>query len=103
MRTRLTERDITRIVRKTLKEEDEFPLQDTAAGAFEGGEIPAECTGENTAGMSQVDMISACLTKVTEKSTVLNNTIKALNDLLNQTKSEAESLKTESRRYRRNW
>lgn len=102
MRTRLTERDITRIIRKTLWEEEEFPLEKTVidTGAFGEGEIPPECTGENAAGMSQVDMISACLGKVTEKSTTLNNTIKALNDLLTKTKSEAETV-SESRRYRR--
>jgi hypothetical protein len=103
MRTRLTERDITRIVKRTLMEQEEFPLEKTVidTGAFGEGEIPPECTGENAAGMSQVDMISACLGKVTEKSTTLNNTIKSLNDLLNKTKSEAQSLATESRRYRR--
>jgi len=103
MRTKLTERDITRIVRKTLLEQEEFPLEKTVmgTGAFGEGEIPTECTGENAAGMSQVDMISACLTKVTEKSTTLNNTIKALNDLLSKTKSEAENMQTESKRYRR--
>jgi len=102
MKTRITEKDITRIVKRTIMEQ-EFPLEKTVmdAGAFEEGEIPAECTGENVAGMSQVDMISACLGKVTEKSTTLNNTIKALNDLLNKTKSEADSLTTESRRQRR--
>ena len=102
MRTRLTERDITRIIRKTLWEEKEFPLEKTVidTGAFGEGEIPPECTGENAAGMSQVVMISACLGKVTEKSTTLNNTIKALNDLLTKTKSEAETV-SESRSYRR--
>jgi hypothetical protein len=103
MKKNLTERDITRIVRRALMEQDEFSLADTVmgTGAFEEDDIPSECKGENAAGMSQVDMVSACIGKVTEKSTALNNTIKALNDLLNRTKSEADQLKTESRRYRR--
>ena len=102
--TRLNENDLYRLVRRTLREQDEeFPLQTIAGEAFEEGEIPQECMGDNAAGMSQVDMISGCLGKINEKSASLNKTIQALTDLLNKTKSEAESAHmAESRRFRRN-
>jgi hypothetical protein len=99
---RLSENELSRLIRRAVREQDEFPLKDTvvSSGAFEEDEIPAECTGENMAGMSQVDMISACIGKVTEKSATLNKTIEALSRLLDQTKSDAQKLATESRRYR---
>jgi hypothetical protein len=104
--TRLNENDLYRLVRRTLQEQDEdFELKSTveSGGAFEEGEIPQECMGDNSAGMSQVDMISGCLGKINEKSINLNKTIQALTDLLNKTKTEAESTPmAESRRFRKN-
>jgi hypothetical protein len=104
--TRLNENDLYRLVRRTLQEQDEdFELKSTveSGGAFEEGEIPQECMGDNSAGMSQVDMISGCLGKINEKSINLNKTIQALTDLLNKTKTEVESTPmAESRRFRKN-
>jgi vacuolar-type H+-ATPase subunit E/Vma4 len=103
---KLNENDLYRLVRRAIQEqEEEFPLKSTveSGGAFEEGEIPQECLGENSAGMSQVDMIGGCLGKINEKSINLNKTIQALTELLNKTKTEAESTPmAESRRFRRN-
>jgi len=100
---RLSENELSNLIRRAVREQEEFPLKDTvvSSGAFEEDEIPPECTGDNMAGMSQVDMISACIGKVTEKSATLNKTIEALGRLLDQTKGEAQKLTTESKRNRR--
>jgi hypothetical protein len=102
--SRLNENDLYRLVKRVIQEQDEeFPLQTIAGEAFEEGEIPQECMGDNPAGMSQVEMISGCLGKINEKSASLNKTIQALTDLLNKTKTEAESTPmTESRIFRKN-
>ena len=50
--------------------------------------------------MSEIEMIQGCLGKITEKSTKLNDSIKALSDMLNKAKSTASNM-GESRRFRR--
>ena len=99
---RISENELSKLIRRAIREQEEFPLKDTvvSSGAFEEDEIPAECTGDNMAGMSQVDMVSACIGKVTEKSVILNKAIEALAQLLDRTKGEAQKLATESRRNR---
>lgn len=97
----LSNRQISNLIRRIIKEDEEFDLKQTVMDteAFEEEDIPNECIGGNPE-MSEIDMIQACISKITEKSTTLNNAIKALSDSLNKAKSRANSVQSESRRYR---
>lgn len=97
----LNERELLRLIKKIVNEQDEFDLKKTVMDTtgFEEDDVPAECLGQNP-GMSEIDMIQGCIGKITEKSTALNNAIKALSDSLSKAKSEASSVRSESRRYR---
>jgi hypothetical protein len=98
---RLSENDLSRLIKRIVREQDEFDLKKTVMDTtgFEEEDIPQECLGNNP-GMSRIEMIQGCITKITDKSTALNNAIKALSDSLNKAKSEAGSVQTESRRRR---
>jgi hypothetical protein len=99
---RLTERELTNLIKKIVKEEDEFDMKKTVmdTAGFQEAEIPSECL-ENPE-IPEIETIQACINKITEKSTGLNNALKALTERLNSAKSESSSIKTESRRrYRR--
>lgn len=100
---RLTDRQLNRLVRKIVKEDEEFDMKKTVmdTAGFEEEDIPKECIGGNPE-MSEIDAIQACIGKITEKSTALNNAIKALSDSLSKAKSEASSM-SESRRYKRRY
>ena len=94
---RITERQISKLVKRIVNEDEEFDIKKTVmdTSGFEEDDIPEECMGENP-GMSQIDMIEGCIGKITEKSTKLNDSLKALGDML----SKAKSMTSESRRYR---
>jgi len=96
---RLSENDLSNLIKRIVREQDEFDLKKTVMDTtgFEEEDIPQECLGNNP-GMSRIEMIQGCITKITDKSTALNNAIKALSDSLNKAKSEAGSIQTESRR-----
>ena len=87
---RLTDRQISNLVRRIIKEDEEFDMKQTVmkTAGFEEEDIPKECIGGNPE-MSEIDAIQACIGKITEKSTALN-------------KSEASSM-SESRRYKRRY
>jgi len=100
---RLTDRQLNRLVRRIVKEDEEFDMKQTVmdTAGFEEEDIPRECIGGNP-GMSEIDSIQACIGKITEKRTAHNNAIKALSDSLSKAKSEASSM-SESRRYKRRY
>jgi hypothetical protein len=88
---RLTDRQISNLVRRIIKEDEDLDIKGTVmkTAGFEEEDIPQECIGGNP------DM-----SEITEKSTKLNDSIKALSDMLNKAKSTASSM-SESRRFRR--
>jgi len=94
---RITERQISRLVKRIVNEDEEFDIKKTVMDTtgFEEEDVPEECMGGNPE-MSQIDMIQGCIGKITEKSTKLNDSLKALSDMLNK----AKSMTSESRRYR---
>ena len=97
---RLTERDLTRLVKRIVREEDEFDIEKTVmdAGEFDVEDIPEECKG-NDPGMSKIETLTACIGSITKKSTSLTSALTALTGLLDKAKSESSSM-TESRRRR---
>jgi hypothetical protein len=98
---RLTDRQISNLVRRIIKEDEDLDIKGTVmkTAGFEEEDIPQECIGGNP-NMSEIEMIQGCLGKITEKSTKLNDSIKALSDMLNKAKSTASNM-GESRRFRR--
>ena len=90
---RLSERDLSRIVRRIF-EEEEFDLEKTVidSGGFSEEDIPDECKGTNDPGMSKVDMISSCIAKITEKSTSISNALKSLTEMLKNAESKSTSM-----------
>lgn len=99
---RLTERDLTRLVKRIVREEDEFDIEQTVmdAGEFEVEDIPEECKG-NDPGMSKIDMLTGCIGSITKKSTSLTSALTALTSLLTTAETEsAASTVAESRRRR---
>lgn len=97
---RLTERDLTRLVKRIVREEDEFDIEKTVmdAGEFDAEDIPEECKG-NDPGMSKIDMLTGCIGSITKKSTSLTSALTALTGLLTTAETESSSM-TESRRRR---
>ena len=99
---KLTERDLTRLVKRIVREEDEFDIEKTVmdSGEFDVEDIPEECKG-NDPKMSKVEMITACIGKITEKSTSLSSALTALTGLMAKAESQSSSMDvTESRRRR---
>ena len=70
---RLTERDLTRLVKRIVREEDEFDIEKTVmdAGEFDAEDIPEECKG-NDPGMSKIEMLTGCIGSITKKYNVFN-------------------------------
>jgi hypothetical protein len=97
---KLTERDLTRLVKRIVREEDEFDIEKTVmdAGEFDAEDIPEECKG-NDPGMSKIDMLTGCIGSITKKSTSLTSALTALTSLLTTAETESSSM-TESRRRR---
>lgn len=96
-----SQKKIENLVRRIVREEeDSFDLKKTVmdTAQFEEEDIPTECVDDPS--KPRIENIQACINKITEKSTALNNAIKALSDSLNKAKTEASSVQTESRRYR---
>jgi hypothetical protein len=100
---RLNERDLSRIVKKII-EQEEYNIEKTVIDtkAFTNEDIPEECKGIENPEMSKVEMITACITKITEKSSSLSSALTALTDLMNKAKSDSSSM-TESRRRYKNY
>jgi hypothetical protein len=98
MRTRLTERDITRIVRKALRE-DEEQVDDISAIFTEKGlsdsDVPDACKPKIENGQEVTDL-AGCFKAAKEKFQVGLDIISSLESTL-----ESKGIKTESRRYRR--
>jgi hypothetical protein len=97
---RLTESDLTRLVKRVIKEEEEnYDIAQTVIDteAFTDEDIPEEC--KENPGMSKVDIITGCIGSITKKSTSLTSALTALTGLLDKAKSESSSM-TESRRRR---
>lgn len=105
MKRNLSNTDISRLVRRVLKEDDTstFDIETTVTGtgAFGEDEIPDEC--KNNPEMSPMDSIKACQAIVTQQSENLKKTIEALNQLLSTAQTKADSIQTESRRNRRSF
>jgi hypothetical protein len=101
---RLTERNLTRLVRRVINEEEEenYDIAQTVIDteAFTDEDIPEEC--KENPGMSKVDIITGCIGSITKKSTSLTSALTALTGLLSKAKSESSSI-TESRRRYRNY
>ena len=97
---KLTERDLTRLVKRIVREEEEFDIEKTVmdAGEFDAEDIPEECKG-NDPGMSKIDMLTGCIGSITKKSTSLTSALTALTGLLTAAVTESSSM-TESRRRR---
>jgi hypothetical protein len=97
---KLTERDLTRLVKRIVREEEEFDIEKTVmdAGEFDAEDIPEECKG-NDPGMSKIDMLTGCIGSITKKSTSLTSALTALTGLLTAAETESSSM-TESRRRR---
>ena len=97
---KLTERDLTRLVKRIVREEEEFDIEKTVmdAGEFDAEDIPEECKGNDT-GMSNIDMLTGCIGSITKKSTSLTSALTALTGLLTAAETESSSM-TESRRRR---
>ena len=104
MKRNLLNTDISRLVRRILKEDDTstFDIETTVTGtgAFGEDEIPAEC--RNNPEMTPMDSIKACQALVTQQSENLKKTIEALNQLLSTAQTKADSI-TESRRNGRSF
>ena len=97
---RLTESDLTRLVKRVIKEEEEnYDIAQTVIDteAFTDEDIPEEC--KENPGMSKVDIITGCIGSITKKSTSLTSALAALTGLLDKATSESSSM-TESRRRR---
>ena len=97
-----TQRQLENLIRRIIREqEDSFDLKKTVmdTAQFEEEDIPKECNDDPS--KPRIENIQACINKITEKSTALNNAIKALSDSLNNAKNEASSVQTESKRLRR--
>jgi len=97
---KLTERDLTRLVKRIVREEEEFDIEKTVmdAGEFDVEDIPEECKG-NDPGMSKIEMLTGCIGSITKKSTSLTSALTALTGLLTAAETESSSM-TESRRRR---
>jgi hypothetical protein len=97
---KLTERDLTRLVKRIVREEEEFDIEKTVmdAGEFDVADIPKECKG-NDPRMSKIDMLTGCIGSITKKSTSLTSALTALTSLLTTAETESSSM-TESRRRR---
>ena len=97
---KITERDLTRLVKRIVREEEEFDIEKTVmdAGEFDVEDIPEECKG-NDPGMSKIDMLTGCIGSITKKSTSLTSALTALTGLLTAAETESSSM-TESRRRR---
>ena len=102
---KLTERDLTRLVKRIVREEEEFDIKKTVMDteAFTDIDIPEECKGMENPEMSKVEMITACIGKITEKSTSLSSALTALTDLMNKAKSDSSSMTESRRRKYRNY
>jgi hypothetical protein len=100
---RLNERDLSRIVKKII-EQEEYNIEKTVIDtkAFTNEDIPEECKGVENPEMSKVEMITACIAKITEKSSSLSSALTALTELMNKAKSDSSSM-TESRRINKNY
>ena len=100
---RLTESDLTRLVKRVNKEEEEnYDIAQTVIDteAFTDEDIPEECKG-NDPGMSKIDMLTGCIGSITKKSTSLTSALTALTGLLTTAETEsAASTVAESRRRR---
>ena len=99
---KLTERDLTRLVKRIVREEEEFDIEKTVmdAGEFDAEDIPEECKG-NDPGMSKIDMLTGCIGSITKKSTSLTSALTALTGLLTTAETEsAASTVAESRKRR---
>jgi len=100
---KLTENDLTRIIKRVIKEEEEnYDIAQTVIDteAFTDVDIPEEC--KENPGRSKVDIITGCIGSITKKSTSLTSALTALTGLLDKAKSESSSM-TESRRRYRNY
>ena len=97
---KLTERDLTRLVKRIVREEEEFDIKKTVMDteAFTDIDIPEECKG-NDPGMSKIETLTACIGSITKKSTSLTSALTALTGLLTAAETESSSM-TESRRRR---
>lgn len=97
---KLTERDLTRLVKRIVREEEEFDIEKTVmdSGEFDVEDIPEECKG-NDPGMSKIEMLTGCIGSITKKSTSLTSALTALTGLLTAAETESSSM-TESRRRR---
>jgi hypothetical protein len=100
MKRNLSNTDISRLVRRILKEDDisTFDIESTVTdtGAFGEDEIPTEC--RNNPEMTPMDSIKACQALVTQQSEKLKKTIEALNQLFSSAESKSNSIQIESRR-----
>jgi len=100
---KLTERDLTRLVKRIVREEEEFDIEKTVMDteAFTDVDIPKECKSIENPSMSKVEMITACIGKITEKSTSLSSALTALTELMAKAETQSSSIDvTESRRRR---
>ena len=109
---KLTERDLTRLVKRIVREEEEMdaPLdmkKPFETAGFTDVDIPEECKGNNP-GMSQIDQIEACSSSITKKLTSLSSALTALTALMTTAKSKSSAMGgssdvMESRRRYRNY
>jgi hypothetical protein len=101
----LNERELSRLVRKIVKEQNEFDIEKTVMDqkAFDQEDIPEECKNVDNPTMSKTQNIQSCMGKVTEKLEILQKTIEALNNMMKQADSaaSASSVQAESRKYRK--
>lgn len=96
---RLTERDLSKIVKRILNEED-YDIEGTVKNskAFTDEDIPVECKGLENTGTSEVEKISACISVITKRSESLSLALTALSDLMS--KAESKSLPVSETRIR---
>lgn len=106
---RLTERNLTKLVNRIVREEEEMDAPFDMKKPFETAgftdqDIPGECKGNNP-GMSQIDQIEACSSSITKKLTSLSSALTALTALLTtaETKSAASTVAESRRRRYRNY
>lgn len=98
---RLKESDLQRIVNRVIREEENvFGVQDTVLGsnAFSKENIPVEC--KDNPEVSSIEVITACIGVIKQKSEDLTNALAALNNLQSNAKSFSAEM-SESKRYTR--
>jgi len=77
-----------------ISEQEEYNIEKTVIDtkAFTNEDIPEECKGVENPEMSKVEMITACIAKITEKSSSLSSALTALTELMNKAKSDSSSM-----------